>query len=44
MRGVPENHRVEEPPGFLVGKLERPVLAGVGGVVDAGLWAGAGGH
>src|ERR1700694_4193993 len=44
MSGVPENHRVEEPLGVLVCKLQRPVLAGVGGVVDAALVAGAGGH
>src|ERR1700680_434503 len=44
MSGVPENHRVEEPFGVLVRKLQRPVLAGVGGVVDAGLVAGTGRH
>src|SRR5260370_22337549 len=44
MSGVPENHRVEEPFGVLVRKLQRPVRTGVGGVVDAGLVGGAGGH
>ena len=41
---VPEDHGVEEAFGICVGELELPVLAGVGGVVDAGLVAGAGGH
>ena len=41
---VPENHGVEEAFGVWVGELKSPVLAGVGGVVDAGLVAGTGGH
>ena len=30
--------------GIGVGELQLPVLAGIGGVVDAGLVAGSGGH
>jgi hypothetical protein len=41
---VPENHGVEEGFGICARELELPVLAGVGGVVDAGLVTGAGGH
>jgi hypothetical protein len=42
--GVPEHHGVEEAFGIGVGELELPMLAAVGGVVDAGLVAGTGGH
>ena len=41
---IPEDHGVEEAFGIFVGELQLPVLAGVGGVVDARLLAGAGGH
>jgi hypothetical protein len=41
---IPENHGVEEGFGIWVGELELPMAAAVGGVVDAGLVAGAGGH
>ena len=41
---IPEDHGVEESFRIFVGELELPVLAGIGGVVDAGLVAGAGGH
>jgi len=41
---IPEDHGVEEAFGIGVGELELPVLASVGGVVDAGLIAGTGGH
>jgi hypothetical protein len=41
---IPESDGVEEGFGVGVGELELPVLAGVGGVVDAGLVAGTGGH
>ncbi len=44
MSFVPEGHGVEEAFWFRVSELELPVLSGVGGVVDAGLVAGAGGH
>jgi len=44
VRGIPEGDGIEEGFGIGVGELELPVLAGVGGVVDAGLVAGAGGH
>jgi hypothetical protein len=39
---IPECHAIEKTFGILVGKLERPALAGVGGFVDAGLIAGSG--
>ena len=42
--GVPEGDGVEEGFGIAAGELELPVLASVGGVVDAGLVAGSGGH
>lgn len=41
---IPEDHGVEESLGICIGELELPVTAGVGGVVDAGLVSGAGGH
>src|SRR5580704_18679095 len=44
MGWVPEDHGIEETFGIVIGELELPVLAGVGGVVDAGLVAGTGGH
>src|SRR5258708_339816 len=37
-------HGIEESFGIGVGELELPVTAAVGGLVDAGLVAGAGGH
>src|SRR5579859_3858980 len=44
VRGIPEGYRVEEALGACVLELKLPVLAGVGGVIDAGLIAGTGGH
>ena len=44
MSSVPEDHGVEEAFGIGVGELELPGFAGVGGVVDAGLIGGTGGH
>jgi len=44
VRGIPEDHGVEEGFGIRSGELRRPVLACVGGVVDAGLVARSGGH
>jgi len=41
---IPECHRVEKSLGIVVRKLELPVLACVGGVVDAGLVARSRGH
>ena len=40
--GVPEGHAIEEAFRVLIGELQRPGFAGVGGFVDAGLVAGAG--
>jgi len=42
--GIPEDHGVEKSFGIGVGELELPVTAAVGGVVNAGLVAGTGGH
>jgi hypothetical protein len=42
--GIPECHGIEESFGIGVGELQLPVLSAVGGVVDAGLVAGTGGH
>jgi len=42
--GIPESDGVEKGFGIGAGELEVPVLAGVDGVVDAGLVAGSGGH
>src|SRR5258708_7450838 len=44
MGSVPEDHGVEKSLFIRVGELELPVAAGVGGVIDAGLVAGSGGH
>lgn len=44
MSSVPEHHGIKKTFGVLVGELQRPVPARVGGVVDAGLVAGAGRH
>lgn len=44
MSGIPKGDGVEEGFGIGVRKLELPVLAGVGGVVDARLVAGSGRH
>jgi hypothetical protein len=44
MGGIPESDRVEESFGIRAGELELPVLARVGGVVDAGLVTGPGGQ
>ena len=44
MRWIPENHGVEKSFGIAVGELQLPVLARIGGVVDAGLVAGPGRH
>src|SRR5271166_2592359 len=41
---IPEGHGVEESFGIRVGELQIPVLASVGGVIDAGLVAGSGRH
>ena len=44
VRGIPERHGVEEGFGIRGGELKRPVLACVGGVIDARLVACSGGH
>ena len=36
VRGVPERHAIKKTFGIGIGELERPMLAGVGGFVDAG--------
>ena len=38
---IPERHAIEKAFGIFVGKLQNPVLAGVGGLVDSRLIAGA---
>ena len=41
---IPEGDGIEEALGIGISDEELPVLAGVGGFVDAGLIAGAGAH
>jgi hypothetical protein len=38
---VPKSHAIEEPLRVFVGELERPGLAAICGLVNAGLLAGA---
>jgi hypothetical protein len=41
---IPESDRVEEAFGILVGELQRPVLTGVAGLIDARPVTGTGAH
>ena len=42
MSGIPEGHAIKKSFGILVGELQRPGFAGVGGFVNARLLAGSG--
>src|ERR1700722_1799986 len=44
VRGIPKSHRIEKTFWIAVGDLQRPMLPGVDGVINARLFAGSGGH